>query len=62
MGQDLVNALHAELRECAASRAELLAVAKTAECECTPRERMSGHIADCWMPALTDAIEHAESS
>lgn len=40
--------------------AELLAAARNAQCGCTVKERLSGHLVECWMPALTDAIAKAE--
>lgn len=39
---------------------ELLETAKDAQCACTVRERDSGHLVGCWMPALTAVIDKAE--
>ncbi len=34
--------------------------ADRANCECTPRERDSGHLVDCWMPELEAALAMAD--
>lgn len=33
--------------------------AKAAQCDCSPCLRESGHLIDCWFPALNQAIEDA---
>lgn len=35
----------------------LLEAAKAAQCDCSPCLRESGHLIDCWFPALNQAIE-----
>jgi enterochelin esterase-like enzyme len=42
-----------------AAAPELLEAAKEAQCSCTLRERASGHLVECWMPALVAAIAKA---
>lgn len=39
---------------------DLLAAAQDAQCACSIKERDSGHLAGCWMPALQEAIAKAE--
>mgnify|MGYP001616827613 CR=1 FL=1 len=41
------------------SAPELLRAARQAQCACSIKERDSGHLLDCWMPALTAAIAKA---
>lgn len=43
-----------------AAASELLEAAKWAQCDCTPRQRDSGHLVGCWMPDLLAAIAKAE--
>lgn len=38
----------------------LLEAAKAAQCDCSPCLRESGHLIDCWFPALNQAIEAAD--
>ena len=39
---------------------DLFEAAKDAQCSCSIAERESGHLTDCWMPALEAAIAKAE--
>jgi hypothetical protein len=41
-------------------RDDLLRASKEAQCSCTVRQRDSGHVFGCWMPALSEAIQKAE--
>lgn len=43
-----------------AAAPELLEASRTAQCACSVKERDSGHLVDCWMPALLAAIAKAE--
>ena len=43
-----------------AAAPDLLEAAKGAQCSCSIAERESGHLTDCWMPALEAAIAKAE--
>lgn len=51
---EYVNGLRQQL-------AELLEAAKTAQCDCSPKERDSGHKSECWFPALREAIAKASN-
>lgn len=42
-----------------AAAPDLLEAASQADCACSVRERASGHLVECWMPALKDAIAKA---
>lgn len=57
---DKPNVANAErLAHCWNMFDELVAACESAQCECTPRERMSGHQAGCWFPAMQDVIARA---
>lgn len=43
-----------------AANVDLLAACKDAQCDCTIRERDSGHKVGCWFPAMQAAIARAE--
>jgi hypothetical protein len=43
-----------------AAAPDLLEAAKRAQCQCSILERDSGHLVDCWMPDLSEAIAKAE--
>ena len=45
-----------ELRESRDAIAELIEAAGDAQCDCTVRERDSGHKLECWMPRLRAAL------
>jgi hypothetical protein len=36
--------------------AELVQAAQAAQCACSIKERDSGHLVGCWMPALSEAL------
>lgn len=38
---------------------DLLKVCQVAQCDCTARERDSGHKSGCWFPAMQTALEKA---
>ena len=42
-----------------AAAPELLEACESAQCECSPRERMSGHRVGCWFPAMREVIAKA---
>lgn len=39
----------------------LIAAAEDAQCTCTLEERMSGHVSECWMPILVQAVYKAKA-
>jgi len=42
------------------SASDLLDAAEQAQCDCSPKERESGHKVGCWFPALQYAIAKAK--
>lgn len=38
---------------------DLLNAARDAQCSCNPAQRESGHLVECWMPRLDEAIAKA---
>jgi hypothetical protein len=38
----------------------IIEAAKHAQCKCTVKERISGHLLECWMPELNEALARAE--
>jgi hypothetical protein len=43
-----------------ALNAELVEALKNAQCGCSLKERMSGHLIDCWRPDVNELISRAE--
>ena len=52
----LVRGVTAKLAEAKAREVNLREAAEQAQCSCSIAERESGHLVDCWMPSLREAI------
>lgn len=57
--EEEVNAESAANARLIIAAPELLAACHDADCACTVRDRNSGHLVGCWMPAMQEAIAKA---